>query len=420
MARICVVRQDFYPLDVRIWREAEALAMAGHQVDVVCQRLPGEPAWERQGQVTVWRLPVPHQRGGLLRHFLQYVAFLVAAGGVVSALHLARRYQLVQVNSIPDTLVFAAFLPRLFGVPVLLDLHECMPEFFATRFRTGLSHPAVRTVAWLEQASIRFSHFAITCTEDMRRVFVSRGAPDDKIVVVHNGADEKVFDAGRHPPRPRDPQRFVLISHGTVEERYGLDTIVRAVALLHREIPGLRLEIYGTGSYLGELRRLAKTLGVDSHVYFSDGYVSFDELVRAIADADVGVVAMKRDIFRDLTHCNKMYEFVTMRKPTIVSRTRSVEAYYGDSCFEMFDSDDEEDLARAIRRLHRDPDLAALRVEQAAEVNEPYRWPHQRGVYLAVVEGLLAAPAEGREPGSGNGRRPPVVPAVRKGGGTPP
>jgi hypothetical protein len=66
---------------------------------------------------------------------------------LASALHLRHRYDLVQVNSLPDFLVFAALGPRLIGSPVLLDLHECMPEFFATKFRTSLQHPAVRVLA---------------------------------------------------------------------------------------------------------------------------------------------------------------------------------------------------------------------------------------------------------------------------------
>jgi hypothetical protein len=43
-----------------------------------------------------------------------------------------RRYRLVQVHSLPDVLVFAAAVPRLLGARLLLDLQECMPEFFAT------------------------------------------------------------------------------------------------------------------------------------------------------------------------------------------------------------------------------------------------------------------------------------------------
>ena len=123
-------------------------------------------------------------------------------------------------------------------------------------------------------------------------------------------------------------------------------------------------------------------------MFFSDGLVPLDELLRAIAAADAGLVAMKRDSFRDLTHTNKMFDFIAMRRPVIVSRTASVEAYFDESCFQLFDSEDDRDLARAIRELHADPGLRERLVRRAAEVNEPYRWPRQRELYRHVVERL--------------------------------
>jgi hypothetical protein len=98
---------------------------------------------------------------------------------------------------------------------------------------------------------------------------------------------------------------------------------------------------------------------------------------------------MKRDAFRDLTHCLKMYDFVSMRRPAIVSRTLSVDEYFGDAVFEKFRADDPEDLARAIRALRADPARAATLVARASEAFEPYRWVHQRRLYLDIIDRLV-------------------------------
>ncbi len=389
MARICVIRQGQFSLDARLVREVDALVALGHEVDVICLAWPGEPKLERIGGLTIRRIPLAQRRSGWLRYVFEYAAFLVIATLLAGALHLRRRYDVVQVNSLPDALVFAGLVPRLLGARVLLDLHECMPEYFATKYETTLAHPGVRLIAFAEQASIRFASFVITCTEPMRQTFMRRGAPPDKMAVVLNSADEATFDPRRHPPRGRRPGEFVLICHGAIEENYGLDAIVRAVAVLKGEIPGLTLRIYGDGSYRPVLRDLIAELGVASHVYLSDTWIPIAEVPAAIAAADVGVVAVKRDAFRDLTLCNKMYDFVVMGLPAIVSRTRAVEAYYGDSCFELFTSEDEHDLARAIRRLYADPETCARLARRAVEVNEPYRWTHQREIYQHVIERLV-------------------------------
>jgi glycosyltransferase involved in cell wall biosynthesis len=246
-------------------------------------------------------------------------------------------------------------------------------------------------VAFVEQVSIRFADLAITCTEQMREAFVARGASPDKVKVVLNASDEAVFDRTRHLPSTRDPERLVLICHGSVESIYGLDTAIRAVALLRSELPNLTLQIYGEGSVLEELRDLVAELGVGEAVWFSGKFVPIDELLDAISAADAGVVAMRRDAFRDLAHCNKMYDYIAMGRPVICSRTRSVEAYFDADCFQFFTAGDEQDLARAIRQLYEDPELGERLVHRAEEVNEPHRWEHQRLFYQATVTELLQA-----------------------------
>jgi len=389
MSRICVVRQLYYPRDPLVRREVEALVASGHQVDVVCMRRKGEAALERAGAVTIRRLPLSHRRGGLASYIFEYAAFLVMATVVIGALHLRRRYALVQVNTPPDSLVFAAILPKLLGTPVLLHLQEPMPEFFASKFKTSLDHPAARILGLIERASIAFADRAITCTEQMRLAFASRGADPARTDVILNASDEELFDHRRLPQLPAPPDQFVLITHGTMEERYGIDTTIQAVGLLRDKFPGLRLMLFGEGSFRPKLVRLAAELGVGDRVSFSEGWVPYEELLRALAGADAGVVAMKRDPFRDITHCHKMFDFVAMRKPAIVSRTAAVEAYFGADCFEMFESDDAHDLARAIRRLVEDRARGALLAGRAAERGQPYRWPHQRERYLAIVAALL-------------------------------
>jgi glycosyltransferase involved in cell wall biosynthesis len=392
-ARICLIRQGYYPLDTRVRREVGALLEAGYEIEIICLSLPGEARFERRGQVTVHRVPIGHSRAGHINYFLQYGAFFLAAAVIAARVHLRRRVDLVQVNTMPDSLVFAAIVPRLLGARVLLDLHECMPEFYAVKFGTGLRHPAVRLVAWIEQAAIRFADRAITCTDQMRDAFASRGAPKDKIEVVMNSANEEEFDPRLCAPAERAAGEFRLICHGTIERIYGIDTIIRAVGRLREEIPGLRLDIYGDGYAMEEIRTLIRDLDLDDRVHVAGRFVPVPELVQAIAAADVGVVAIRRDIFRDLTHCNKMFDFITMQKPAIVSRTRSVEAYFDDSCFQMFTAGDEVDLARAIRELYSDPQLRDRLVHQATHANQPYRWPLQRKRYQEIVQRLVREPS---------------------------
>jgi len=390
MARILVIRQGYFPLDPRLSREVNALIAAGHTVDVICQRGSDEPARERHDRLAVHRLPIRRRRRGVANYLLEYGAFLVAAAVVAAAKHVRRRYDVVQTNSLPDCLVFAGIVPRLLGARVLLDLHECMPEFFEMKYRLAARHPCVRGLMLLEQLSIRFADFAVTCTRQMRERFIERGAPAQKIDVILNSFDDERFDPRRYPDARRQ-DRFTLSYHGTLEDMYSLDMVLRVVASLRARIPGLRMRIYGDGPRRASLIALAQQLGLQDIVRFSDGFRPLEEVLSGVAGADVGVVAIRRDACFDLTHSNKMYDSVAMRRPVVLSRTRAVESYFGDDCFQLFESGSEKDLARAILELYREPALRERLVRRASQVAEPYRWVHQGKRYVEIVERLAGA-----------------------------
>ncbi len=390
MSRVCIVRQFYYPADPRVRREAEALVAAGHDVDVICLRKPGEAARDAVNGVRVYRLPLEHRRGSLLHYLYEYGAFFALAFVRLLGLFVRRRYAIVQVNTMPDALVFVAALCKLCGARVVLDMHECVPELYQTKYGLGPRHPVIRLLGRVEQWSMAFADQVLTCTEQQKDVFARRGTPATKIAVVLNSADAAIFrPRGDEPTSWQPGGPLTLVSHGIVVERYGLDTIVRAVALLKPEIPGITLEVLGSGEYLPALRALVDELGVADQVRLR-GFVPQEEMLATIRAAHIGVAAAKRDVFRELTHTNKMYEYIVMRKPVVISETSAVRAYFDADSFEYFVSDEPADLARAILDLYRDPARARRLVDRAGRQYRRYAWDVQQQIYCRAVLGLPA------------------------------
>jgi hypothetical protein len=116
--RVCIVRQsDLYEIPVR--REAQALAKAGFDVEVICMENPERPRRSVIGGVAVTGLPAALRRSGRLRYMIEYIWFTVLVAGVLAARHLRRRYAVVQVNTMLDFLVFSAVVPKLLGARVV-------------------------------------------------------------------------------------------------------------------------------------------------------------------------------------------------------------------------------------------------------------------------------------------------------------
>jgi len=390
--RICIVRQrDYYELALR--REAEALRDAGYEVDVVCLREPGGPAVEVVDGVTLHRLPLARRRGGPLNYVLDYLSFFLAASVAVTRLHLRRRYRAVQTNTMPDALAFTGLVPRLLGAKVVVFMKEPSPELGETKYGSAA---LVRVLRVVEQAALRFADLAFTVTEDLRQVYVDRGARGDRIAVLLNCPDPRHLLQHRTGATP-DPAHFTAICHGLVDERYGHDTMVEAVRLAADRVPELRLRITGTGDFVAELERRIAEAGLGDRVQYL-GWLDMPGLVAELERADVGIVAQKSSPYSNLVHTNKMYEYMLLGKPVVASRLRSTARYFGDDAVQYFEPGSPESLADALVALHADPERRRSLVATATERVRDYRWEQQRDTYLGAYADLLGPPPTAGRP----------------------
>jgi glycosyltransferase involved in cell wall biosynthesis len=396
--RHCMVVHAYYPLtETRVQREAEALVDAGYAVDVICLRGEGEAARERYRGVDVHRLPVRVNKDSLGRQLLGYLRFFALATVRLTKIHLRRPYGSVQVHNLPDFLVFCAVVPKLQRVPVILDLHDLMPEFFAARFGSGRHRALAHLIRWQERLACRFADHVITVSEHWRQALIDRGTPSKRCSVVMNVADERIF-----APRPsarRAGSGLRLIYHGTVTERYGLDLAIRAVDLVKDEIPGIRLTIMGSGDHRPALVELCRSLGLEDHVELTDRHVPEIQLADVIASADAAVVPYRNDVFTDGIVPTKLMEYAAVQIPCIAARTSAIETYFGDAMVELFTPGDVEDLARCIRELSRSPARRAELARRSRRFTDRFNWGRVRGDYVALVGSLPSRGRSGPPPG---------------------
>jgi glycosyltransferase involved in cell wall biosynthesis len=387
-----MVVHAYYPIgETRVQREALALIDRGHAVDVLCLRAPGEPARAEHEGVAIRRLPVRrHRDRGFAVQLLEYLAFFVAAAVALSARHLRRPYDAVQVHNLPDFLVFCALVPRLSGAAVLLDLHDLMPEFFASRLDVGMAHPLVRLMLLQERLACRFAHQVITVTEGWRQVLIRRGVPAERVTVVMNVADARVFTRTGLEPSTSGSERLELLYHGTLTQRYGVDLLVEAVALVRDDLPHVHLSLLGDGDLRPELEAQRARLGLREHVTISDGMVDVSRLPAAIRSADVGVVPTRPGVFTDGLLPTKLMEFVAMGTPVIAARTPTVASYFDDDMVQFFVPGDAGDLAEAIRALAADPARRRALADNADAFNRKYDSASMAAGFVTAVDDAIS------------------------------
>ena len=389
MTRLAIVVHAVYPGDPRIRRQVDALTRAGHDVDLYCLRASGEQPEEQFGALRVIRLPVSRGSTGFAGHLVEYLAFSALVAPALARRHRQRHYRLVQVATLPDFLIFAAAPLKLVGVPLLLDLHEDMPEFFADRFARPLLRPLRPLVSGVARASAALADKVITVHEPLRELSIARGMDPDKIAVVMNSADPRIFDVARHPRRPfMEDGVLRLIHHSNLHRFYGTGILAEAIALLGDALT-IRVDIYGDGPFRDELMRTVTRLGVADRVHLNDP-VPMDDLPGLIAGADIGVVPTLPEHYMQYSLSTKLLEYASLGIPIIASDLATFRAHFTLEAIRYVSAGEPRALTEAILELAADPPRATRLGNEALAQSAAYAWPGQAERYVSIVESLMS------------------------------
>jgi glycosyltransferase involved in cell wall biosynthesis len=411
VARVCMVALTEYPADTRVRREAEALVARGDEVDFVCPSCPALGDRHALGGVTL------HQVGTTFRrdvdrprdYVRRYLAFQIAATLKVLRLHVRRRYDVIHVNTMPDFLVFAALGPKLLGSKVILDVHDLMPELYASKFGLAESHWAIRLLMAIERGSVAFADRAMAVHGPHLLALVSHGNPQNKFVVLMNVPDPALFRPG---PAPPSAGRFTVVYHGMVGSRHGLDVAIRAVAEAREKVPDLELRIIGDGDAFAGLRALVRELGVEDNVRLEQGLRPIEDVLPIVREASIGIVPILDDPFTRFMLPVKLLEYVALRIPVIASDTATIRAHFDETMICFAAAGDPHEVAARIIELRRDPAKRSRLGAAASRFTEEHSWDREKTTYYELVDSLVAERSARRKR---RGPRGPVHPEMEVG-----
>jgi glycosyltransferase involved in cell wall biosynthesis len=365
---------------------ASALAERGDTVEILALRRENTPAFEVLNGVYVHRILLRRiNEKGRFEYLIRLLRFFFISAYLLAKKHLSKPYQVIHVHSVPDFLVFAAFAPKLLGARLILDIHDILPEFYASKFGVSSDSLMFKMLLLVERLSIAFSNHVIIANHLWKERLIARSVRPEKCSVFINYPDATMFS-----PRPKQmaDRKFTILYPGSLNMHQGLDIAVRAFAQVANKMPGAEYQIYGEGPAKHSLIQLAADLGVANRVTFHD-YLATREIAKVMANADLAIVPKRASSpFGNEAASTKILEFMSLRVPLIVSRTKIDSFYHDDSMVKFFESENVDDLASAIFLLWSNADIRSSLVAAAADYVDKNRWELKKLQYLDLVDQL--------------------------------
>jgi glycosyltransferase involved in cell wall biosynthesis len=375
------------PPDPRVERAIRVAIREGWEVDVFATRQPGQRPREVVEGATVRRLPISHRWGGSgLQVLGEYVSFTILAALNVAASSVRHPYTAVHIHNPPDFLISAGIWPKFRGAKLILDVHDLAPDMFAMRFGNRRAAPLADWILRLiERWATGLADFVVTVHDPYRRELKGRGVPERKITVVMNTVDEPLT-----PPRELSHGHdYRIVYHGSLTPPYGVHLLVEAGVMLVEAVPELRIEIYGDGDRLEEIRSMAQELGIPDRVQFSGRFLPRAEVLDRIGSASVGVVPNLPTPLNRFALSTKLFEYVTLRIPVVAADLPTIREHFSDRELLFFRAGDSASLATALLELRRQPERAVERADAALRRYDEYQWPVQASRYAQLLRRCL-------------------------------
>jgi glycosyltransferase involved in cell wall biosynthesis len=402
-----------YPQDVRVRREAMALATAGYRVSVICPRGLGQSKRETIHGVKVYRYSAPASANGLVGYVWEYAYSMVASFALSLLLFFREGFDVIHAHNPPDTFVFIAAFYKVFGKRFIFDHHDLSPEMYRARFAGGGNQFVYRALVLLEKITCRFADHIIATNESYKRVEMERGrVSESRITIVRNGIERDRLRGFEPDAALRRKAKTIIGFVGVMGFQDGVDYLLRALHHLIRDFG--RTDFYcviiGTGDAWPGLQVLARKLGLGEYVWFT-GFVPQQDMLRYLCTADICVDPDPSNQFNDRSTMVKMMQYMSLGKP-IVAFDLPEHRFTAQDAAIYVKPNDERAFARALIQLmddsHRREALGARGFRRfQTELAWEYSVPKLLEVYTVVLSGPDAGKEDIRTAAESQ-RRPPL------------
>jgi glycosyltransferase involved in cell wall biosynthesis len=352
-----MIAQSNYVSDPRIMRQAYALEKNGYQVDILGLGWNDDPKIVNRDSITSIKVMNHFPQESIPSYLFYSVIFFFKVQFKLLRLSINRKYSLIQIHNMPDYLVFVTFFHKIFGTPVLLDMHDLTVELFNEKWspRTFKYFKPILTI--IEKFSSMFADHILTVTQPCIDILVSRGIPSNKISLILNTADEAYFSFDNNRKFDIISENLILFYHGTIAERFGLHDVILALPKVIKSIPGTKFVVYGKydKNYKEYLVRIVKDLSLSDNVELND-MIRYEKINNIMSDKHIGVVPYQKTHYMDIALSTKSFEYAANGLPMVATSLKAMQTVFGTESIAFYNSGNIDELSDLIITLCKQPE----------------------------------------------------------------
>jgi glycosyltransferase involved in cell wall biosynthesis len=365
--RIAMFLDTDFPPDPRVENEATSLVEAGHEVFLFTLNYKNNQLYEEE----INGIEVFRYKAGVLLYKLSALAYTFPfyhwmVGSKIKNFIARVNPHILHVHDMPlAKAVIVANAKQ--NLPLVLDLHEDRPEImkFYPHLNRGLGKLIIKPTTWeyWQKWLVIKANYVIVVTGLAKNILVEKTKENDsKIIVVPNTIRSDIFY--KYPLDEAIVNKYSgkinILYLGDTNMRRGTDTAIEAIALIKNKYLDINLILVGKNQDDLRLKQIAKKLGVEENISF-EGWRDLKLFPSYLMAADITISPLKRNQHHDTTLANKIFQYMAMGKPVVVSDCPAqAEVIEKANCGLVHIADDPRSLADKIVYLieHKDERLA--------------------------------------------------------------
>lgn len=349
--KILMILDHEFPPDIRVENEIQSLFEAGNQVHIACFTKQKRQKFELANNCIIHRKQISefiHKTSvGALR-FPFYYNFWRK---FLKELFDENNFDAIHVHDLPMAKVGFEFA-KINDIKLTLDLHENWPALLRVATHTQSFFGKLLSVnsQWeaYEKKYCQLANNVIVVVDEAKERLASIGVENNKIEVVSNTLNINDFEIPESIP---NPEYITLLYAGGINKHRGLQYVIKGVKHVNGLPKKIRIWILGTGSYVDDLKKLAKEEGVDNQVFF-EGWKNYKEMQSYFGKSNICLIPHVKNDHTDSTIPHKIFQYMYAGKPMLVSDCAPIKRIVEETNSGLvYKFDDPKAFANSLKKL---------------------------------------------------------------------